>query len=124
MKFARRVFAVAGIWGLIVVPPLYFLIDTVGRQYPPPVTHLDFYYGFIAVTLAWQVAFLVIATDPVRYRPLMPAAMVEKFLYVVTMATLFGMGRVQAGQAAVAIPDVVPLAMAKPACASSLAARR
>jgi hypothetical protein len=101
------VFAIAGIWGLIIVPPLYFLIDTIGTQYPPPVTHMDFYYGFIAVTLAWQLAFLVIASDPGRYRPLMPVAMVEKFLYVVTMATLFGMGKVQAGQAAVALPDLV-----------------
>ena len=36
------------------------------------------YYGFVGVTLAWQVAFLVIASDPVRYRTFMLTAMLEK----------------------------------------------
>ena len=31
--------------------------------------------------LAWQVAFLIISRDPLRYRPLMPALFLEKLLY-------------------------------------------
>jgi hypothetical protein len=107
MRFARVMFTVAGIWGLLVLTPLYFLIDRVGREYPPPVTHPDFYYGFIGVALAWQLAFLVIGRDPVRFRPLMFPAICEKAFHVVTMAVLFAQGSIQTGQFAVALPDFV-----------------
>src|SRR4051812_4613312 len=78
MKFARNVFLIAGVWGLIVLTPLYFTFDLVGRSYPPAITHADFYYGFTGVALVWQVAFLVIASDPARYRPMMVVAVLEK----------------------------------------------
>src|SRR6187401_3618931 len=107
MRFARLVFRIAGIWGLLIVTPLYVLYDTVGRQYPPPVTHPDFYYGFISVTLAWQLAFLLIATDPMRFRPLMIVAIIEKFGYLVTLGTLYVQGRLQFGQFAVVSPDTI-----------------
>jgi hypothetical protein len=93
MKFAQRVFAAAGVWGLLVLSPLYFLNDKIGRENPPAITHPEFFYGFIAVGLAWQVAFLVIASDPVRYRLLMVPAMLEKFGYVATVLVLFAQGR-------------------------------
>ena len=86
MRFSKMVFLIAGIWGIAVVAPLFFLYDYIGSQYPPAVTHPDIYYGFVTVTLAWQVAFLIIATDPVRYRLLMLAAMLEKFPF--TLATI------------------------------------
>jgi hypothetical protein len=107
MRFAKRVFFGAGILGVAIVTPLYSLYDYIGRHYPPPLTHPDFHYGFIGVTLAWQIAFLLIATDPVRFRPLMAAAMVEKFVYVVTMSALFATGQLQFGQFLVAGPDLV-----------------
>jgi hypothetical protein len=107
MRFARNVFLVAGIWGLLIVTPLYFLYDTVGRQYPPPVTHPDFYYGFVSVTLAWQLAFLLIATDPIRFRPLMIAAVLEKFGYLATLSTLYAQGRLEFGQFAIVSPDAI-----------------
>jgi hypothetical protein len=93
MKFAQRVFAAAGVWGLLVLSPLYFLFDEIGRKNPPAVTHPEFFYGFIAVGLAWQVAFLVIASDPVRYRLLMLPAMLEKFGYVATLFVLYARDR-------------------------------
>ena len=107
MRFARVVFGAAGIWGLLVLTPLYFMFDYVGQQYPPPVTHPDFYYGFVGVALAWQIAFLLIATDPVRFRPLMIVAMFEKFGYVATLGALYARGRILPGQALVAVPDFV-----------------
>lgn len=107
MRFAKYVFLIAGIWGLLIVAPLYFLFDTVGRQYPPPVTHPDFYYGFAGVTLAWQLAFLLIGTDPIRFRPLMMVAIVEKFGYLVTLGTLYVQGRVEFGQFVVVSPDAI-----------------
>lgn len=104
MRFARVVFAIAGILGLIILLPGFFTIGMVGEQFPPAVTHVDFYYGFLCVTVAWQVAFLVIATDPVRYRPLMIAAMLEKFPYVAMLLLLYSRGQLAPPQlAAVAI---------------------
>jgi hypothetical protein len=107
MKFARYVFAAAGVWGVLVVTPLFWMADLIGRQYPPAIGHPDFYVGFIVVTLAWQMAFLIIAIDPVRFRPLILAAMVEKFGYVAALVTLFRQGRIAVGQFAVCGPDLV-----------------
>ena len=107
MRFARIVFTVAGIWGLLVLTPLYVLIDRIGRQYPPAVTHPDFYYGFIGVAIAWQLAFLAIGRDPMRLRPMMIPAIVEKAFYIFTLGVLFTQGRIQAGQFAVAVPDFI-----------------
>ncbi len=78
MKFAKIVFWVAGMWGLLVLTPLYFMFDLIGRNDPPPITHPGFFYGFVGLGLAWQVAFIIIATDPVRYRPLMIPSVLEK----------------------------------------------
>lgn len=81
MKFAKVVFRIAGIWGLLVITPLYFLFDLISRNDPPPITHPGFFYGFVGAALAWQIAFLFIARDPVRYRPLMIPSIIEKFSF-------------------------------------------
>lgn len=100
MKFARVVFTVAGVAGLAILLPLYFMFDRLGKMYPPPINHPEMFFGFLAVTIAWQVAFLVSASDPIRYRPLMLPAMIEKFLYVGTLVVLYAQGRMTAGQLA------------------------
>lgn len=89
MKFAKRVFLIAGIYGLIVVLPMYFLEDKTGRDYPPPITHPEYFYGFAGVTAAWQVLYLFISTDPIRYRPLMIPPMLAKTSFVVAAAILY-----------------------------------
>ena len=58
MRFARVVFWVAGIWGVVVITPLYFMLNLIGKQDPPTITHPGFYYGFVGCALAWQIAFL------------------------------------------------------------------
>ena len=80
MKFAKIVFLVAGIWGVLVITPLFFLFDLIGKNDPPAITHPGFYYGFACVTLAWQIAFLVISRDPVRLRPMMIPCMLKNFI--------------------------------------------
>ena len=80
VRFTRVVFTIAGIWGMLIMTPLYFTFDAIGRAYPPPITHPDLYYGFVGVTLSWQVAFLVIASNPVRYRTVILPAILEKVL--------------------------------------------
>ncbi len=94
MKFAKIVFWIAGIWGVLVLTPLFFIFDKIGQQDPPPVTHPGFYYGFATVGLAWQFAFMVIATDPVRYRGVTVPAMLEKFGYAVAIVVLYLQKRV------------------------------
>ena len=93
MKFARVVFWIAGGWGVLVLTPLYFIFDMIGRQDPPPITHPAFYYGFVGVALAWQFAFFVIGSDPARFRPLMILSALEKFIYGATLVVLFLQGR-------------------------------
>jgi hypothetical protein len=89
MKFAKVVFWIAGIWGVLVLTPLYFMFDVIGRQDPPVITHPGFYYGFVSVGLAWQVAFLIIARDPVRLRLMMIPSVLEKFGYGASLVALY-----------------------------------
>jgi hypothetical protein len=107
VKFAKAVFVTAGVWGLLVLTPLYFMFDIIGGRYPPPMTHPDFYFGFLAVTLAWQVAFLVIGRDPIRFRPMMVPAMLEKFIYVGSLGALYLQRRLVPGQVVPAMPDLI-----------------
>lgn len=107
MKFAKIVFWIAGIWGVLVLTPLYFMFDMIGRQDPPPITHAGFYYGFVGLGLAWQVAFFIIATDPVRFRPIIIAAIVEKFSYSVALAVLYLEGRLHASDLTFAGTDLL-----------------
>ena len=93
MKFAKIVFWVAAIWGVLILTPLYFLFDVIGRKDPPPITHPGFYYGFVGTAVAWQLAFFVIARDPVRHRPLMIPSIFEKFSYVGALVTLVSESR-------------------------------
>jgi hypothetical protein len=94
MKFAKLVFYVAGIWGLLVLVPHYFLENYIGQETPPRITHPEYFYGFVGVGIAWQLAFLLIATDPVRYRLIMLAGIAEKWLFVSSSVTLLLMGSV------------------------------
>ena len=93
-RFARRVYTVAGIYGLIVMLPQYFLEDRIGRDTPPPITHPEHFYGFVGVTIAWQIAFLVIGRDPQRLRALMPVTVLEKLAFALPVAMLWAKGRI------------------------------
>jgi len=85
---------IAGIYGLLVLSPLYFLEERTGRDYPPAITHPEYYYGFVGLGLAWQVAFLIISRDPARYKPLMIPSIIEKFSYAIAVAILYSQNRV------------------------------
>src|SRR5215831_16511839 len=98
MKFAKIVFVVAGIWGVLLLVPLYFIFDLIGQQDPPPITHPAFYYGFVGVALAWQVAFFIIARDPVRFRPIMIPSILEKLGYGGAVVVLYAQGRMSHAQ--------------------------
>ena len=91
MSFPKLCFRVAGCWGLVSILPLFFLYDLISRKNPPAITHPEYYFGFLFVTFAWQVGFLIIAHDPVRHRPLMFPAMIEKFGYGLSCLVLTAM---------------------------------
>jgi hypothetical protein len=93
MKFAKYTYAVAGIYGILVLLPQYFLLEKTGIDDPPAITHPEYYYGFVGVALAFQIVFLLIASDPVRYRPVMLATLPEKFLFAVSTFILCFQGR-------------------------------
>jgi hypothetical protein len=92
-RFARTVFTVAGTYGLIVLVPQYFLAARIGRDTPPAITHLEYFYGFIGVAVAWQFVFLLIGRDPERYRPLMLPGVLEKLAFGVPAIVLFVQGQ-------------------------------
>ncbi len=94
MKFAKYLFYVAAVWGILVITPLFFIFDKIGQQDPPPVTHPLFYYGFAGVALAWQFVFLVIGSNPVRFRPLMLVSILEKVGYFLPAVVLYLQHRV------------------------------
>ncbi|MGE5244819.1 MAG: hypothetical protein ACM3SQ_11385 [Betaproteobacteria bacterium] len=94
MNFARRVFLLSGIWGIVVLAPMYFLEGTIGQRTPPPVTHPEYYYGFVGVGLVWQLLFLMISYNPVRYRPVMLIAILEKVSFGLAVPMLFAAHRV------------------------------
>lgn len=94
MSFARWVYRIAGIYGILAIAPMYFLEERLGRDMPPPLNHAEFFYGFAGVTLAWQFAFLVISLDPGRYRLMMVPAIVEKFSFTAAAIVLLFQGRI------------------------------
>lgn len=93
MKFAKLIFRIAGIWGVLTLTPLYFMFNLISQKDPPPITHAAFFYGFVGAGLAWQIAFFIVASNPSRYRPLMIPSVLEKFSYGVAVVILVAQGR-------------------------------
>ncbi|MGD9588785.1 MAG: hypothetical protein AB7Q37_03100 [Pyrinomonadaceae bacterium] len=93
MKFTRYTFLIAGVYGLLVLVPQYFLESQIGADNPPGITHPEFFYGFIGVAAAFQLVFILIGTDPVKYRAMIIPSIVEKFSFVVAILALLLAGR-------------------------------
>lgn len=107
MKFVKRVYLWSGVYGIIVLLPMYFLEDKIGHDFPPPTNHPEQYYAFVSVALAWQVAFFLIARDPVRYRPIMVPAVIEKFLSAGAVIVLFMANRISGTTLAPFLVDLI-----------------
>jgi hypothetical protein len=93
MRFAKWVFLLAGASGALMILPLY-LEERFFRDQPPAINRPEFYYGFVGTALAWQFLFLVIGSDPVRYRPAMLPSMLEKASFAIAIPILYAAGRV------------------------------
>lgn len=90
---ARRVYTGAAVYGILALVPQYFSEGKIARMFPPAIAHPEYFYGFAGVALVWQFAFLLIARDPVRYRPLMPITWLEKLSFGAACVVLFAQGR-------------------------------
>lgn len=111
MRFAKWVFLAAGTIGILMVLPPYFQEEQFGRDHPPAVAHPQLYYGFFGVTLAWQCMFLVIASDPIRYRRAMLPAMLEKASFAGAVPILYLLDRVSLLWVGIAALDAAWLAL-------------
>ena len=106
MKLASRVFRFAGIYGLIVLVPQYLTEVKLGVDYPPAITHPEFYYGFLGVAISWQIAFLLIAKDPLRYKAMMIPSILEKATFGLAVLVLFFSQRASSMIVAFAVIDL------------------
>ena len=86
--FARVVFALAGLFGLGALIPLY--------QQDGSFT----YYGLLGTVAAWQVMFLLVAWRPAELRVAMIPSVLEKVFWCVTLGVLYYRGSVTETQLA------------------------
>ena len=107
MNFAKRLYLIAGIYGLVVLVPQFFNEAKTGRDFPPAITHPEFYYGFVGVAVAWQVLFLIVAKDPVRYRPMMIPAVLAKASFGLAVLVLYLQQRVSTLVLCLATVDLI-----------------
>ena len=107
VRNASRLFRIAGIYGLIVLLPLYFTEPMIARYAPPALTHPEFYYGFIGAAATMQLVALTIASDPTRFLPLMPVAAIGKFGFAAAVGVLFAMGRLRASDLPLPVIDLL-----------------
>ena len=96
----RWVFWIAAGYGLVALLPMYF-------KAPAELSHPHFYYGFIGVASAWQVAFLLVAQDPYRFRLVILPAILEKLGFGVAALVLFAQDRSSVTMAAAGALDLV-----------------
>jgi hypothetical protein len=94
MTFVRWLFRLAGVYGLLVLLPMYFMEERIGQEQPPPITHPENYYGFIGLASVWQLVYLLIGHDPLRYRPMMLLAVLAKSSFGIAVLVLYGQQRV------------------------------
>ncbi|MBS0535426.1 MAG: hypothetical protein JSR72_15315 [Proteobacteria bacterium] len=93
MTTVKWIFRLAGLYGLVLILPFYGLEQRIGQDTPPPITHPEYFYGFVGVTAATQLLYLLISTDPLRYRPAMPVAALMKLSFAVAVFWLAYAGR-------------------------------
>ena len=82
--FPSRMFRWAAIYGVVVLTPLYFT--------PLPRLGGEVFLGFVGLALVFQGVFWTIGGDPVKYRTLMPYAVLEKLVFGVPALSLYQQG--------------------------------
>jgi hypothetical protein len=90
LRYVRWIFLAAGSYGVLALAPGF--VTT-----PPVITHPEFYYGFCGAAMVWQIVFFLVATDPIRFRPLVAMSILEKLSFFGTCLVLFLTGRLTPG---------------------------
>jgi hypothetical protein len=105
--FASRSFALAGIYGTALLLPRLSVWGErrSDKDWAPIGSSPVYYFGFVSGALTWQLGFLVMARDPVRYRALMPVAVLEKLVFAGSCAMLAWQGRLQPTMKIAAVID-------------------
>lgn len=96
MQRVRWIFRIAAIYGLLVLLPGLFMEARFSIANPPALTHPEFYYGFYGSAIVWQLVFLLIASDPARYRALIGLAVLEKAAFFFPSVWLWQSGHLAA----------------------------
>jgi hypothetical protein len=88
-----------------VTVPMALAEKTVEQIMPPAVNHPEFFYGFVFLNICWQVLYLFLSTDPIRYRPMMIPSFLAKTSGVVALTWLYLQKRISSQWAATIIID-------------------
>jgi len=88
VRFAKLVFLLAGIYGLLILAPICFWEKAIGKRTPPAITHTEYFYEFVRMALAWQELFHVLQTHPMRYRVMILPSILEKVGYGIALIVL------------------------------------
>src|SRR5512143_1523676 len=88
MRLARWIFLLAGTFGLLSTIPLAFAEKVMEVKQP------EFYYGFVFLNICWQLLYLFLSSNPVRYRPMMVPAFLAKGSGTIALTWLYLLGRV------------------------------
>ena len=93
MKLARWIFLVAGILGLLMVAPVAFTLVAGGKTILPDAANLGlFIYVMVLQHICWQILFIILAREPIRYRPMMLLASFVEALTSLNPIWLFFFG--------------------------------
>ena len=65
----------------------------------------EFYYGFVFLNICWQILYLILSSNPIRYRPMMIPAFLVKGSGTATLTWLYLAGRVSGQWIAMGIVD-------------------
>ena len=101
MKLAKWIFLIAGVFGLLSTIPLAFAEKMMAVKQP------EFFYGFVFLDICWQILYLFLSSDPVRYRPMMIPAFLAKASGTVALSWLYLLGRVSCQWVAIGAVDGV-----------------
>jgi hypothetical protein len=74
---------------------------------PPSVNHPEFFYGFVVLNICWQILYLFLAKDPMRFRPIMIPAFLAKASAPVALIWLYLQGRISSQWITTSIMDGV-----------------
>lgn len=88
MRLAKSIFLIAGVFGLLSTVPLLLTENAMGVKQP------EFYYGFVCLNICWQILYLFLSSDPVRYRPMMIPSFLAKASGTIALTSLYLLGRV------------------------------